>query len=201
MGLLSLEDEASVTCFLKQFMNVVKHTPKVVLTDTSAAIIASIRTVLPMPFIPVDEWHLNQRQYINVIGTLLTVGRTREYRTMEGDLHLMRRIISIVRFCIHMVEFETSWFGESTKDVKLLSLRTGSRINCGTNASEWHNLEAFMTEDSVVDTNTPNVLEEHENLILRSPGRGRRGEPPFQAECCEDDADVENNSFQSTFLH
>lgn len=56
--------------FLKQFIAVVKYSPKVVSTDTSAAIIRFIRNVFPKSFIDPDDWHLNQGQYISVIGAL-----------------------------------------------------------------------------------------------------------------------------------
>lgn len=81
------------------------------------------------------------------------------------------------------------------EDVKLLFLRKGYERSCKTNAEEGHSLEAFTTDDSVVNINTPNVLREPGNSVLRSLGHGERGDPPSQTECFEYDVDAENNSF------
>lgn len=66
---------------------------------------------------------------------------------------------------------------------------------------ETASMKESMTDDSVVDKNTPNVLEEPENSVLRGPSHGETDDPPSRAECCEDNADAENDSFQSTLHH
>lgn len=116
-------------------------------------------------------------------------------------LHLMRHSLSFVRFLVRSAEFETSWFSEVMEDVKLLCLQNSNEQRCRTNAKEWSRLEALMTDDSAVDTNTSNVLEKRENLVLNCLVRRRRVSQYPLAECCEFDADAEKRFFQSRLLH
>lgn len=58
-----------------------------------------------------------------------------------------------------------------------------------------------MTDDFAEDTNKPNVLKEHKNSVLRSPGRKGRRDSSFQTKWCEDDANAENDCSRSILLH
>lgn len=113
---LRLENEQSVTWFLRQFISLVKYYPKVIFTVASAGIIASIKTVMLMSFILQDEWYLNQRQYCKVVSTLCVMGMSRRFREMENKLHLMRQSSSLLAFHIHRMNFKQKWFGSKMND-------------------------------------------------------------------------------------
>lgn len=69
MGFLQMENKCSKTWFLHKFSDAVQLSPKVVFTDASASIVSAIKEVVPNSLIMLDmldEWHLSQRQPINV---------------------------------------------------------------------------------------------------------------------------------------
>jgi len=65
--------------------------PKIVCTDASPSILDSLRTVFPYSLILLDEWHLNERQYINVCATLRKKKEGGRFKEMIRDLFSLRR--------------------------------------------------------------------------------------------------------------
>lgn len=134
-------------------MNLVKHSAKVVITDDSAAFIVLIKEVMPMSFIQLDEWHLDQRQYVNVVSTLRRMGMPKRFCDLENELHLMRRSSSIVRFQIRRANFEKKWFENSMDCIHELFQRNRNCSLVPATVDEKFLSDALRTDNTVVETN------------------------------------------------
>lgn len=148
-----------------------KHFSKVVFLDTSAAIIASIRSVLPAFFTMLDEWHLNQRQYNDVIIYSRLERGSARFCKIEREINLLWRSPSIVQYRVRRTQFEQSWHAASIDLLNQLLVRIPHGIDVERTEEEERASLAITDEYNILDNELSSSLYEKGDDVLKNQGK------------------------------
>lgn len=139
-GICRGEQETALQRLLSQFKAVVGTYPKLVAMDFSYAIINAARSVFPQLYLVLDDWHLKERQLVNVRAYLDKIKRTGDFDSLNAELHALRNSSTDAKLMLRREELLQRWFGKSSTpdwfrslyevDYKLVA-RCYNRLHCG----------------------------------------------------------------------